>query len=108
MSSGSGSRLAQRRHRCGQIEVGRRGGRAEHPDVGQPDPNRVAGEDDPAVGVVQGQVVLGVAGRVDGGQGAPRADRDGLPVGQHVDALGRGGVQAAVERVEQVAVDHGG
>ena len=60
------------------------------PDVGQADPDGVAGEEDAALAVVQGQMVLGVPGRIDGGQGAARADVDGLAVGEHMDALRRG------------------
>jgi len=57
--------------------------------------------------VVQGQVVLGVAGRVDRRQRPVGADADLLAVGQHVDAVGGSGVEANVERVEQVAVEPG-
>src|SRR5262249_34018614 len=50
--------------------------------------------------VVQGQVVLGVARRVDRGQRA-----GGVAVLEGHDPLGRGRRQAAVQRVEEVAVD---
>src|SRR4029450_3183583 len=68
---------------------------------------RVAGEQDPRVGVVQRQVVLGVAGRAQGGQGAVGRPADLLAVGQHVYPVGRRGREPAVERVQQVAVDQG-
>ena len=43
-----------------QVEVRRRGGRAQHPGIGQPDADGVAGEEDPALGVVKPHVMLGV------------------------------------------------
>jgi hypothetical protein len=45
-----------------EVEVRRRGGGPQHPGVGQPDPDGVAGEEDPAGRVVQSEVVLGVPG----------------------------------------------
>src|SRR5204863_3170902 len=89
-----------------EVEVGGRRGGPQDAGVGQAHAHRVAGEEDAALRVVQRQVVLGVAGRVDGGQRAAATDLDGLAVGQHVDALGRGRVETAVQGVEQVAVDH--
>ena len=90
-----------------QVEIGRRGGGAHDPRVGQADPDGVAGEEDAALAVVQGQMMLGVPGRIDGGEGAARADVDGLAVGQHVEALDRGRGQPAVEGVQEVAVHAG-
>ena len=59
----------------------------------------------PDVGVVQAQVVLGVAGRVDRHERAAGAEVDLLAVGQHVQPLGRRGVETAVEGVEERPVD---
>ena len=45
-----------------EVEVGRRRRGPQHPGVGQPHPDGVAGEEDAAHRVVQGQMVLGVPG----------------------------------------------
>ena len=58
--------------------------------------------------VVQPEVVLGMARRVDGHQHPVGSTPDLLAVVEHVDALGRGGIEAAVEGVEQRPVDAGG
>jgi hypothetical protein len=55
-----------------EIEVGRRRGRSQYPAVGQADADGVAHEDDAAVRVMQREVVLGMTGRVDGGEGSVR------------------------------------
>ncbi len=91
-----------------EVEVGRRRRGAQHAAVGQLHADGVAGEEHPAQRVVQPDVVFGVARRVDGGQGAARADLYLLAVVEHVQPLGRGGVEPPVERVEQRAVDEGG
>ena len=97
--------LSQRGQRLVEVEVRGRGRRPQHAAVGQLHTHRIAGEEHPAHGVVQADVVLGVSGRVDRDEGAPGLDRNLLPVRQHVQALRRRGVDATVERVEQRSVD---
>ena len=80
---------------------------SQHAPVGQLHPDGVTGEEHPAEGVVQSDVVLGVAGRVHRDQAAIRADLDHLLVLEHVQPLGRRGVEPPVERVEQRPVDAG-
>ena len=79
----------------------------KYPAVGQLDADGVPGEEHPAQRVVQPDMVLGVAGRVHRDEGASGADRDLLAVVEHVEALGRRRVEAAVEGVEQRPVDAG-
>ncbi len=57
-----GPELAQRRDGLVQVEVGGRRRRAQHAGVGQAHPDGVTGEQDAALAVVQGQMVLGVPG----------------------------------------------
>ena len=45
-----------------EVEVGWRGGGAQHAPVGQLHPDGVAGEEDAALRVVEAHVVLGVPG----------------------------------------------
>ena len=85
----AGGEAAQRVEGQVEVEVGRRGGRPQHPDVGQAHPDRVADEQDARLRVVQAEVVLGVAGRVDRGEGPGRADHHLVAVAQDLDAIGR-------------------
>ena len=102
----AGGEAAEGVQRQVEVEVGRRGRRAQHAHLGQAHSDGVAHEQQAALAVVQGKVVLGVAGRVDAGQRAPGPDRDLLAVGQHANPIGGCGRQAAVEAVQQLAVDH--
>jgi hypothetical protein len=104
----SGREALQRLEREVEVEVGGRCRRAQHAHPGQAHPDRVADEEQPALAVVQAEVVLGVPGRVDAGQRPARADPDLLAVTQHAHPVGGRRRQPAVERVEQVAVDEGG
>ncbi len=90
-----------------QVEVGRRGGGPQHAAVGQLHPHGVAGEQDPALRVVQAHVVLGVARRVHRHQLAAPAEVNDLVVLQGVQPLGRRRVEPAVEGVEERPVDPG-
>jgi hypothetical protein len=54
---------------------------------------------------VEGEVVLGVPGRVDRGEDVAGTDLDLVPVLQDPDALRRGRVEPSVEAVEERAVD---
>ena len=96
----------QRRDRLVQIEVGRWRRRTQDADIGKAHADRVAREEQAAVGVVQREVVLRVAGRVHGGQGPSRRHRDLLAVLEDVHARRGCGVEAPVQGVEEVAVDH--
>ena len=100
-------KAAQTVERLGQVEVGRRGGRAQQAGVGEADPHRVPGEQDAGGAVVQGQVVFGMAGRMYGGQGAAMTDLDLLAVLQRPDPLRLGRRHTAVQRVESGAVHRG-
>ena len=104
----SGGEALQRLEREVEVEVRRRCRRAQHAHLGQAHPDRVADEEQPALAVVQAEVVLGVPGRVDAGERPARADPDLLAVTQDAHPVGGRRRQPAVERVEQVAVDEGG
>jgi len=56
-------------------------------NVGQPHADRVTGEEDAALRVVQADVMLGVAGRVDRGQRPPAAHVDDRAVVEDADPL---------------------
>ena len=99
--------LAMERQGLVEVEVRRRGGRAQDAGVGQADAHGVADEEQAAERVVQAEVVLGVTRGVDRGEDPAGADDELLAVLQHVDSGRLGGGQPAVEGVEQVAVDHG-
>src|SRR3546814_2188102 len=66
-----------------EVEVGWGRGRTQDPSGRQAHAHGVAGEEQAAVGVVQGEVVLRVSGRVDGGEAPVRRDGDLLAVGEH-------------------------
>ena len=53
--------------------------RAQDPGVGKAHADGVAGEQQAAVGVVQGEMMLGVPGGVDGGEDAIAADAISSP-----------------------------
>ena len=91
-----------------EVEVRRRCRRTEHAGAWQSHPDRVsAHEQEAAVAVVEAEVVLGVARRVDAGELPSGPDGDRLAVAEHGHALRRRRCQPAVQRVEQIAVDHG-
>ena len=90
-----------------EVEVRRRGGRAQDAGVGQTDPDGVAHEEQAAERVVQAEVVLGVPRGVDGREDPSGTDDQLVAVLEHVDPGGFGRRQAPVQRVEEVPVDHG-
>ena len=94
--------------RRGEVEVGGWRGWPEDARVGQLHPDCVPGEQDAAQAVVQGHVVLGVSGRVDGDERSVGAHTNRLAILKYVDPLGRRGIEPTVERVEQRPVDPGG
>jgi hypothetical protein len=68
-------------------------------------PTASPGEQEARLRVVEGEVVLGVPGRVDRGEDVAGTDLDLVAVLQDPDALRRGRVEPSVEAVEERAVD---